>query len=199
MNAAFRWEQPDYLVLVLAAACALAAYGWSGRAHRSRARQSNRTLMHQLARLTVALIAGSAAALVGTALINLRTPNSALALTVAAALSAAWLAARLYRRRNESTAGGAFRLLIALRVLAALTILAIVARPVWEWVEVTWRKPLLAVVLDQSQSMSIRDDQSQRGRSRADLANAALQANRAAIEKLKSLYEIRVYSPGSAA
>ena len=47
--------------------------------------------------------------------------------------------------------------------------------------------------------MSIRDDQSQRGRSRAELANAALQANRAAIEKLKSLYEIRVYSPGSAA
>ena len=199
MNAAFRWEQPDYLVLVLAAACALAAYGWSGRARRSRAHQSNRSATHQLARLTVALIAGSAAALVGTALINLRTPNSTLALTVAAAVSAAWLAARLYRRRNESTAGRAYRLLIALRVLAALTILAIVARPVWEWVEVTWRKPLLAVVLDQSQSMSIRDDQSQRGRSRADLANAALQANRAAIEKLKSLYEIRVYSPGSAA
>jgi hypothetical protein len=207
VNAGFRWEQPEYLVLVFAAACALAAYGWSCRTRllggqstagdtsgAGGASGSHGRLMRQLVRLGAALLAGLAGSMVGAVLIGLKTPRAVLAASVLAVISAAWLSARLYDGRHRAPGGRVYRLLVGLRVLAAIAILIILARPVWEWVEITWRKPLLAVVLDQSQSMGIRDDQAKASRSRAELANAALQASRAAIDRLQKLYEVRVCS-----
>jgi hypothetical protein len=212
LNAGFRWEQPEYLVLVFAAACALAAYRWSGRGKLLRvqiaesgtsgaagAGVATRSLGRQLVRLGLALLAGATATLAGAVLIGLKTSRAMAAVGALAALAAAWLAGRLYRGRNESSAGGIYRLLVCLRVLAAIVILTILARPVWEWVELGWRKPLLAIVLDQSQSMGICDDQSKPERSRAELANAAMQQSHAAIKRLQTLYEIRVRPANSAA
>jgi hypothetical protein len=209
LNAGFRWEQPEYLVLALAAACALAAYRWSGRVKLSRVQYapggganvpavSERPGALWLVRLVVALLAGAAAAVISAALTRLATSQAAAVAGALAAVAAAWLAAQLYRGRNGSARGPTYGLLVCLRILAAIVILAILARPVWDWVLLEWRKPILAVVLDQSQSMGIHDTQSAAGQSRADLVNAALHEARGSIARLADMYDVHVCSRGAA-
>lgn len=79
----------------------------------------------------------------------------------------------------------------ALRFAAWVLLLALLARPTLERQVVTWRKPLLAVLLDQSDSMAIVDPAEVTGRSRAQRVNAELRAVESDIKRLDTLYDVR--------
>ncbi|RMF74769.1 MAG: VWA domain-containing protein, partial [Planctomycetota bacterium] len=96
---------------------------------------------------------------------------------------------------HRAAAGAAPRVTSSLRLLAWLLLLAIVAEPAWTWRETEYRRPILAVLLDRSQSMSIRDG----GRdapTRADRVNAALTDARARISRLAEFYDVRLIGVG---
>ncbi len=78
-------------------------------------------------------------------------------IALALAVGLGWLLIRLYRReRAEVRPVGP--LLTTLRVLALLLILAMLLEPIVGWTIPRERKAAIAVVVDQSASMSLRDD-----------------------------------------
>jgi len=90
---------------------------------------------------------------------------------------------------------------ITLRTLAWLCVLLLVGRPACDRTVIEWDRPLLVVVLDQSESMGFIDGSipPTAGRSRADRANAAFAAAAQRRARLLELYDVRVLAVGSAA
>ncbi|MFN0136001.1 MAG: hypothetical protein ACKVS9_07770 [Phycisphaerae bacterium] len=138
----------------------------------------------------VVLLLASLIAVAGSALANLLL------------MAAAWIAGialvkELYRSRPSSVSDDVATYCIVLRSVSLLCLLLLVAAPVWQWIDVELEKPRMAVLLDQSQSMSIRDPLASApgdptaAPTRRDIANAAIQGARPAIAKLAEYYDIQ--------
>ena len=191
MTAAFWWEQPAWLVLVAVGACALAAYVRFQPATTD-AQPRNWT------RLAAGAVGGACAAALGAWLISTRTSGGSALLGVMALASACLLTNVLYRRQADRLGAPARVGLVTLRCFSWIVLLVLLARPAWDWESVAWQKPLLVVLLDQSDSMSIADrDGQQTEATRAETANAALRRAREAIGRLDELYELRLRAVGT--
>ncbi len=85
-------------------------------------------------------------------------------------------------------------LLVTTRTAAWLIVIIFVARPGCAFRDVEWSVPLLVVLLDQSESMSVNDVTDPTGPplTRAEAANRALDASRRQIDKLSERYELRL-------
>lgn len=106
------------------------------------------------------------------------------------------LAVRRYAREATALSTGGRRAAVALRTAAWLVVLVLVGRPAVDHVRVTFQKPLLAVLLDQSASMALTDPGSTAG-TRAAQVEAALAATSAARTRLAELYDVRLLGFGS--
>lgn len=90
--------------------------------------------------------------------------------------------------------------LIALRSVAWLLVLVLVGRPTWEQVRVTWQKPVLAVLLDETRSMSLPvagPGAADAAATRAAALNAVLDAQRPTLAQLATQYDVRLRSVGA--
>lgn len=114
---------------------------------------------------------------------------------------AAWLAGVLWIAHAGRDALPTVRAaLVALRSVAWLLVLVLVGRPTWEQVRVTWQKPVLAALLDQSRSMiltAMGPSAPVGSVTRAAQLNAALQAQRGALAQLEALYDVRLRGVGA--
>ncbi len=180
---------PGWLAAALAVACAVAVgFRTVGR----------RAWVRIVAAVGVALVTG----VIGVCAVLVARFGGLKAQIVLGALAAAgglWLAVELYRR-EAGTVGPTRRLvLVGARVGAWLVVLTLLARPAWERVLVTWDKPILAVLLDHSTSMSIADRAStvESALQRAARAEAAVTEGAAAIERLNELCDVRLRRIGA--
>lgn len=105
-----------------------------------------------------------------------------------------WLTTALYRREAAAVSVGRRSVLMAVRLCAWIVLLTLLARPAWERVEISWDRPVLAVLLDHSSSMAITDQAGSSGPqiSRAARANAVMAQARATIDRLDELYDVRL-------
>ncbi len=124
-------------------------------------------------------------------------PIAQLTLGLLALAAGGWLVTELYRR--EALAPRARWLLAGTRGLAWTALLVLLARPAWTQTLLTWDKPVLAVLLDESQSMSLVDapGSSPPAPARAARANAAFAAAGREIARLSELYDIRLRGVGA--
>jgi hypothetical protein len=134
---------------------------------------------------------------VATLLAGANGPLAQFTLGLLALAAGAWLVTELYRR--EALAPRARWLLAGTRGLAWAALLVLLARPAWTQTLLTWDKPVLAVLLDQSQSMSLVDapGPSPAAPARAARANAAFAAASREIARLSELYDIRLRGVGA--
>lgn len=247
MVAAFAWEQAGWLVVVIAVAAGLAAYGRSRR----RGATATRDAVGELgaaeggyatgvgktgaaesgyatggdagAATTVAtetplreagskhtalsrrtLVAGAwgllgllAAGCIAAWLANIETTLAHALLGLLGLLAVARLAIAFYRQHGGTLSPFVRGLLTAARLAAWMILLMLLARPVFDWVVIEWQKPLLVVLLDQSESMAIADAGPKQHTSRAELADDAIAAAHGAIGQLDALYEVRVRGVGA--
>ncbi len=102
---------------------------------------------------------------------------------------------------THADARTARKAVITLRTLAWLCVLFLVGRPACDRTVTEWDRPLLVVLLDQSESMGLTDEAlpAAAGRSRADRANAAFAAAAPLRARLHELYDVRVLVVGNAA
>lgn len=137
------------------------------------------------------------AAVAATLLAMLRGPFAHVLLGVLAVVAGAWLATELYQR--ESLSAARRRLLVLVRICAWMVLLVILGQPACERTVVTWDKPVLAVLLDHSESMGIVDPgtTAAAGKSRAALVNEALAAASDPIDRLAQLYDVRLLRIGA--
>ena len=87
---------------------------------------------------------------------------------------------------------------ITLHTLAWLIVLLLLGRPACDRTVIEWDRPLLVVLLDQSESMGLSDDPvpPASGRTRADRVNAALAAAAHLLNPLHELYDVRTLPVG---
>lgn len=136
----------------------------------------------------------TAAGLVGFALLRERTPLALLLLGALAVSASAWAAVSTLPR---SGVGRIMRTaLVGLRTLAWLAVLVALAQPALTLSVETRHRPALAVLMDCSRSMDIRDA-GERQPSRADRANAELERSAAAIARIETLYDVRRVGVGA--
>jgi hypothetical protein len=129
-------------------------------------------------------------------LVSLGSPAAHAALILLAVLCGGWLTWSLYRAERV---GGARRVvLVSLRVVVWLVLLALLSRPAWERVVRTWDKPVLAVLLDQSESMGMADA-SPAAATRAVRVNAILQQAGALQDRLTERYDVHLLDVGTQA
>lgn len=199
MIAAFWWEQPGWLVLLLALGAGWVALRRSGAAERASGTDAPRRAgtRRRLRRLLAAGAAAGVAALVGWWLLRAGTSGG---LVLLGALGGGGMAALTFAAYGRQRAGlstlGRIGL-TALRLAASTLLLVLVARPVWDWEVVEWRKPLLVALLDQSESMSLADGSADRaGRTRAARANAVLNGARRLLARLERAYDVRLWGVG---
>lgn len=214
MCAAFVWEQPAWLIVVFAVACALGGYARLGRrraAAAERAEDSGDTSADETqrsrhtgrrqgyTRLVGAVCFGGGAAALGALLARAGTAGALGMLGLLAVLAAGWCTLAAYRRQWAAVSPLGRVVLLSLRFLAWVLVLVLLAWPAWEWVRNVRQKPLLVVLLDESDSMSIVDYEGfdEGDRTRARVANAAVVRSRVAIERLDKLYDVRVYGVGA--
>lgn len=114
-----------------------------------------------------------------------------------AATGGLWLALEWYRQ-TEADSAPRPRLLVTLRFGAWLVLLTLLAQPACERTVVTWDKPVLAILLDESASMGLVDetDTFRPAKTRAALANAAFADAHEAIQRLEELYDVRLREVG---
>jgi hypothetical protein len=91
--------------------------------------------------------------------------------------------ARAYGRTTRALGLAAWSALLALRLLAVAVVLVLLARPVVEYVTITRERGSLAILLDDSRSMTIRDVPPDRRRPEAAPPIARLEAVRAALSE----------------
>lgn len=138
----------------------------------------------------VVLLLASLLAIAGSAIANLL-------LIAATWIAGVRLAVELYRTRPASVSADAVTLCVLLRSLSLLCVLLLIAAPVWQWTDIEFEKPRLAVLLDQSQSMSIRDPLASMPTdaavipTRLEIANAAIRSAAPTIAKLGRFYDIQ--------
>jgi hypothetical protein len=195
--AAFYFEQPAWLVALLAVSAAALALTRAGRPRDSGAGHAT-GVRRAVLRLSSAALAAAAALAVGAWLMRSGTTRATALLAALALLALVYLTLMAYRPAVQAVSPLSRAALISLRLLAGLLLLVLIARPAWDWVVVEFRRPLLVVLLDQSESMALAAaDQLPAGQSRADLANAVFQRTRAALTKLSDTYDVRLYGFGA--
>ena len=108
-----------------------------------------------------------------------------------------WLA-RSYRRTTRDISSWERRTLLAIRLLAAVVVLILLARPVLQHVRVSRERATLAILLDDSKSMQIRDVrldgtpvEPSSAVARLDCVKQALRANEDALAALSADLDIR--------
>lgn len=144
--------------------------------------------------LAVGLVAAALAAM----LVASGTPVAHALLLLFGTAAAFALSVELYRRPGSRLRFESAALCVLARVGAWLVLLLVIGQPRWDWVVVDWEKPLLAVLLDQSTSMSIADRDGAEDRSRATLVNQAIADAQQWIGRLADLYEVQVVGVGDA-
>jgi hypothetical protein len=212
LNAGFQLLRPEWLAACVAL---LAAYGVWLRQRRSAAALETGS---RLAAIPYGLLAGLGVAALCGWLAHIETAAGQALLAGGAGLAALFAAVESYRRPAPG-AGGTRWLPAGLRALAWFAVLMLAGRPAWLWTVAEWRKPRIAVVLDDSRSMAIVDESAATGhaaaassapttrpgtavpppasrpaggRSRSDLANAAFERARGAIDRVERLYDLRI-------
>ncbi len=196
--AAFWWENPGWLIALLALATAAAGYLY--RRPASASGESSAGFVGITSRrwqVVRTAVGGATGVALGASLLRLGTP-AALVLLGALPLGATvWVVAALYRRQAAGLSELARLGVLGLRVLAAVLLVLIIGRPVWDWAVVEWRKPLLVALLDQSESMGIVDENLRAGgRPRAVVLNDELHAARRNLRKLAETHEVRMLGFG---
>jgi hypothetical protein len=200
--AIFRLEQPAWLatafVLVLGVAMCLRHARGSAETRSSAAGAEPNSDHKPAARRGYTLVMGALLIACGVTLVYAGTPT-AHALLLALGLGAAIaLTVESYRRRPAALTPARALLAGAARLVAWAALLTLIARPSWAWVLVERQKPLLAVLLDHSASMSIcdRTDPAGPAETRAEIANQTLARSRAWLERLDELHEVRLHRVG---
>lgn len=200
LNLSFWWEEPVWLVVLLAIASAWLAARRVGRRLDRRAALPARTSrgLRKLAVTGAAGLAGAAAFGLGMWLWRTGTGRALAALGLLTIAVAGVSTLTLFRDLKPRLSRRRRLLLVSLRMLAWLVLLAVLARPVWEWARPQWRKPLLVVLLDQSASMQIADRAAggEPAQPRAAQVETALQQSADAFARLDALYELRVLGFG---
>ncbi len=132
-----------------------------------------------------------AAIILATLLALSDTPLARLALLLLASVGGVRLLAEIARRDVLSPRRPVRPIL---RALALLTILLLIARPVWRRTEFLWQRPVLVVLLDQSGSMAVRDAAGSHGPlpPRSERVATALRSSRAALDLISSRYDPRI-------
>ena len=202
MLAIFRLEQPAWLaaafVLVLGAAMYLRQARRSAEARSSVAGAEPRAEHKPAGHRGYTLVLGALVIACGVALAYAGTPT-AHGLLLALGLGAAFgLTVESYRRRPAGLTPARALLAGAARLVAWAALLTLIARPSWGWVLVDRQKPLLAVLLDHSASMSITDrtDPAGPAPTRAEIANQSLARSRVWLERLDRLHDVRLHRVG---
>jgi uncharacterized membrane protein len=77
-----------------------------------------------------------------------------------------------------------------------MALLLLLTRPTWSQAVMDWERPQLVVLLDQSNSMTIRDAPGAGGETRAEAVNTLLAECTSRISNLNSLYDVRLLSVG---
>lgn len=183
MLATFILTEP---MLLAAALGVLASAGWLAR---RRKRAGRRDVLAAAAGAGLGLVAGVLLALAGT-------PAAGAMLFVLALSAAVALAVVTYRAEADRLGRRAARVCTAARAVVWVVLLVLLARPQWSSSVIEWDKPLLEVVLDDSRSMAIVDRGRADGRSRAQVANRALDAARARLAQLERYYELHFVNVG---
>lgn len=185
--------QPVWLAAATVSACALAALV-PARSGRNRA-------------VHAALAAAGSAAL-ASLLVWWGGPNAQTLLMMGAAAGGAWLIVEFARRQMPEQSLERRAALLALRLVAWVVLLTLLARPACDRRVLTYDKPVLAVLLDDSMSMAIVDQTltastqaaaapaNAPAQSRAARANAALSRADAHRRRLAELYDVRVETVG---
>lgn len=145
-------------------------------------------------RLPRAVLAAGMALLFGIILVSLDTLVSKIVLLLVA-LGLAWrLSRQIYVDFRTRLPENTWRSCRLLRGIGLLALVLLIARPGCTWSEVTWQKPLLVALIDQSRSMSIRDTKD--GSSRAETVNAALRDTFARSDALLERFDVQVFGFG---
>lgn len=144
----------------------------------------------------VGVTAGVLALGFGVLLKAIGTPAAHGILLGAAAAAAVSACVVSYRAGAAKLSRSRAAVCVAARSLAWLVALVLIGRPCWDSLTVEWEKPLLAVLLDQSRSMSIVDSETPDDPSRAAIANAAFAGSAARIADLDRLYEVQAIGVG---
>lgn len=209
MNVGLTLARPAWLA---GAVVLMAAYGvWRRTARRAAPAARRRT--------GEALRGAAVLAAIGAAAWWLSQPSGPVETALLAALALVVLVFMVHvcYVADEQRARGALAVAAVARGVAALGILLILGRPVWEWTGHEWRKPALYVLLDQSRSMNLSDEAREtptaaatsrpasttraigapasrpnRGLTRAQLVNAALERASGLIVRLEERYDVRI-------
>lgn len=184
MDARFDLLRPDWAVVALIALGALGAF--------LGARQGGAA-----ARLGRAGLTALVALLSGWGLVAIGTPAAQCVLALLVVASAVALAWRYYTPARRDFLGRFPTATCRLcRAIALAGIAALLAQPVCNSTESMLQRPALAVLLDQSQSMSIRDGDDETAPTRADATNAAFA--RADLVGLERFHDITLMGLGEA-
>lgn len=154
------------------------------------------TTRQRLRRLAVALVPAG----LGVALYRLAVPPASGWLAVLALLVGGWLM-WVAVRRVADLSGVAQGGLLVLRLVAWLVLLMLVARPTCQTREVLWDRPVVALLLDRSRSMAVRDATAtaESAPTRAERVNAALAGLGDVRARLNERCDVRVLSVGARA
>lgn len=186
MSGQFDLRHPWWVAVALVVMVALAA----GRALMAGARPSGR-------RRGLAWILGAVG--IGALLAGIDTSAADTLLALAAVLAAWWLAGRTYARGEGPMGPLATAFCRWGRVVALSAVLCLLGRSACNTTVHEFLRPVLAVVLDQSQSMALDDAPASDGehtQTRAQQANHALAASHDRITALERFYDIRLEAIG---
>lgn len=139
---------------------------------------------------------GVAGLIAGTSALLAPTQVTALFLTPLGLAGGAWLIAVWY---SSQTADRSTRVaLVVARCSAWAAVFTLLARPACDRELVVWERPVLAVLLDQSASLGIRDG-GENQPARVERAHAALHAASAAIRQIDERYDVHLFGFGTQA
>jgi uncharacterized membrane protein len=115
-----------------------------------------------------------------------------LILLVAALALCVWLVARLYRRLTSSIDRRSILLLLTIRSLALLILLLFLFRPEVSYVRSAGERPILALLLDSSRSMGVRDHPDLPAR--LDQVKSVLRHPPAPLQEMLGHFDTRIYT-----
>lgn len=189
MIAAFvEFEPPDlagwlWAAFGVAVVAEAARYVWYG--HRPATRRSR------------AILVGVSAAVAAPAILSdalfPTAPHHAWACFGLGVVSILWLV-RSYRRTTRPIANAVRLTLLGMRIALAVVIVLILADPVLKSTEIRREPAVLAILLDDSRSMQVKDiieAGGEQARSRREVVNAQLDQDRSALRRLTDEMEVR--------
>lgn len=189
-NLSFDFDPPDlseYLWPVAGALVLIELVRWAGRA--SGARRGSRLA------ITAGACVGAVLAWVHVAALHgVRGAPGAVA--VLGALALVW-AARSYRTTTRPLPPRTRRMLLGLRAVAIVAILIVLARPMVRWTRVREDRGTIAILLDNSRSMTVRDvtvEGEEAMETRLDALRALLRDNQLTLDRLARSRDVRTFT-----